>query len=282
MVDAAGTKVALVTGAGRGIGRAVALRLALLGYAVGLTARSADELSETARLVGEAGGREVTRAGDVSRPEDVEAVCAAVEEGLGPVEVLVNNAAIAGEHARTFRSDPQLWWQTMEVNVRGPFLYCLRLVPGMIERGRGYVVNVNSLDCSRSEDAGSPAYGVSKTALRRFTEILGAELAGSGVVTVDLSPGLVRTAMGGARPDADELPAEAWMPPTAAADKVEQLVSGRYDALHGRFLHAKDDLDAVLSAVAGSPEARTLRLLPAGDRDPMLAYGAMTHHHESR
>lgn len=274
--------MALVTGAGRGIGREVAVRLAALGWSVGLTARSGDELDETAEMVREAGGREVTLAGDVSRPEAVEAMCEAVEGDLGPVEVLVNNAAVAGEHARTYLSDPDIWWKTMEINVRGPFLYCLRLVPGMVERESGYVINVNSLDCSRSEDAGSPAYGVSKTALRRFTEILAAELLGSGVIAVDLSPGMVRTRMGGARPDADVLPPEAWMPPTAAADKVEQLISGRYDGLHGRFLHASDDLDVVLAAVDGSAEARMLRLLPAGGDDPMFAYGAITHHRETR
>jgi 3-oxoacyl-[acyl-carrier protein] reductase len=273
---------ALVTGAGRGIGREVACRLARLGWNVGLTARSADELAASAELVRREGGRDVSVVGDVSQPSDVEAVCSAVEAELGPVSVLVNNAAVSGEHVRTFRSDPDEWWQTMAINLRGPFLYCLRLVPGMVERGNGYVINVNSLDCSRSSDAGSPAYSVSKTALRRFTEIQAAELEGSGVITFDLSPGMVRTAMGGARPDADQMPPEAWVPPSAAADKVEQLLSGRYDALHGRFLHAKDDLDEVVAAVAQVPDARLLRLVPAGSEDSMLSYGALTSHREAR
>jgi len=72
------------------------------------------------------------------------------------------------------------------------------------------------------------------------------------VITVDLSPGLVRTVMGASRPDADEIAPEAWMSPSIAADKVEALLSGRYDRLHGHFLHARDDLDAVAAAVDGS------------------------------
>jgi NAD(P)-dependent dehydrogenase (short-subunit alcohol dehydrogenase family) len=257
-------------------------RLARLGWDVGLIARSADELATTAREVRSAGRREVAVVGDVSRPGDIEAVCSAVEEGLGPVSVLINNAAVSGEHARTFRSDPDEWWRAMEINLRGPFMLTRRLVPAMVERGRGYVININSLDCSRAADAGSPVYGVSKTALRRLTEILAAELLGTGVIAVDLSPGMVRTAMGGARPDADQMPPEAWLEPSAAADSVEQILSGRYDGLHGRFLHAVDDLDAVLATIERLPEARLLRLLPAGDDDPVLSYGATTSHQETR
>jgi NAD(P)-dependent dehydrogenase (short-subunit alcohol dehydrogenase family) len=282
MSDATGNRVALVTGAGRGIGRELAHRLASLGWDVGLTARSHDELAVTAGLVRDAGRREVTVVGDVSEPGDVEAVCSAVEQGLGPIEVLVNNAAVVGEYASVLESDPADWWHVLEINTRGPLMFCRRLVPAMIERGSGYVVNVNSLDCSRSTRTGSPAYSVSKTALRRLTEILAAELEGTGVVAVDLSPGLVRTAMGGGRPDADLMPPEAWRDPSLAADKVEQLLSGRYDALHGRFLHAMDDLDSVAAAVSRLPEARMLRLVPAGEDDPMISYGAMTNHQEPR
>jgi NAD(P)-dependent dehydrogenase (short-subunit alcohol dehydrogenase family) len=282
MSDGSDGRVALITGAGRGIGRELAGRLARLGWDVGLIARSADELTITAGEVRSAGRREHTFVGDVSRPGDVEAVCAGVEEHLGPVHALINNAAVAGEHARTFRSDPDEWWHAMEINLLGPFMLSRRLIPGMIERGGGYVININSLDCSRSADAGSPVYSVSKTALKRLTEIQAAELAGTGVIAIDLSPGMVRTAMGGARPDADLMPLDAWLPPSFAADKVEQIVSGRYDALHGRFVHAMDDLDVVMATVARLPEARLLRLLPAGDDDPMLSYGAKTSHQEGR
>jgi 3-oxoacyl-[acyl-carrier protein] reductase len=275
-------QVALITGAGRGIGRELACRLARLGWDVGLTARSADELAVTAELVREAGVREVTIPGDVSQPGHVEATCAAVEAGLGRVGVLINNAAVTGEYAPIVESDPEEWWHVQEINTRAPFLFCHRLVPSMVEQGRGYVVNINSLDSSRPARAGAPAYSVSKTALWRLTELLALQLEGTGVVVVDLSPGMVRTAMGGSRPDAGVIPPEAWLDPSVAADKVEQIVSGRYDSLHGRFLHARDDLDSLVAAVAVQPDARFLRLVPAGGDDPIISYGAMTTHRATR
>ena len=127
-----------------------------------------------------------------------------------------------------------------------------------------------------------PLYSVSKTALRRMTEILALQLEGTGVVVVDLSPGMVRTAMGGGRPDAAMIPPEAWVGPSVAADKVEQILSGRYDVLHGRFLHAKDDLDVLVAAVTEQPDARLLRLIPAGQYDQIISYGAMTTHRAPR
>ncbi len=279
---AAAVGVAVVTGAGRGIGREIAERLARLGWDLGLTSRTPAELSSTAGLAREAGRAVVAMEGDVSVPQHVDALCANVEDRLGPVDVLVNNAGVSGEYTTTCASDLEQWWRVLEINVRSPFLLCHRLVPGMVSRGRGYVVNVNSLDCTRSARVGSPAYSVSKTALRRFTEILALELEGTGVTAVDLSPGLVRTAMGASRPDADKIAPEAWMHASVAADKVEQLLSGGYALLSGRFLHAKDDFDHVMGVVARSEYARLLRLVPAGDDDPLLSYGAITSHHEDK
>jgi 3-oxoacyl-[acyl-carrier protein] reductase len=278
MSDEPTSRVALITGAGRGIGRELVERLATLGWDLGLTARSADELAATAELVRSAGRREVTVAGDVSEPAHVENFCAAVEAGLGPVSVLINNAAVTGEYLPIFGSDPDDWWHVQEINLRGPYMFCRRLVPAMVERGEGYVININTLDASRPTRAGAPAYSVSKTGLRRLTELLALQTEGTGVVVVDLSPGMVRTAMGGSRPDADEIPPEAWVGPSLAADKVEQILSGRYDSLHGRFLHAKDDLDVLAAALALQPDARLLRLVPAGDEDPIISYGTMTRH----
>ena len=82
-------------------------------------------------------------------------------------------------------------------------MFCRRLVPAMVKHGKGYVININTLDSSRPTRGGAPAYSVSKTALRRLTELLALQLEGTGVVVVDLSPRMVRTAMGGSRPDAE-------------------------------------------------------------------------------
>ena len=177
---------------------------------------------------------------------------------------------------------PTGWWRVMEINTRAPLMFARRLVPAMVDRGRGYVININSLDCSRPTRAGAPAYSVSKTALRRLTELLALQLEGTGVVVLDLSPGMVRTAMGGSRPDADQIPPEAWVDAAVAADKVEQILSGRYDSLHGRFVHARDDLDALVAMVAVQPDARFLRLVPAGEEDPIISYAAMTTHRAPR
>ncbi len=88
--------------------------------------------------------------------------------------------------------------------------------------------------------------------------------------------------MGGGRPDAAMIPPEAWVGPAVAADKVEQILSGRYDVLHGRFLHAKDDFDVLVAAVTDQPDARLLRLIPAGEEDQIISYGAMTTHRAPR
>ena len=280
--DLPGRQVALITGAGRGIGRELAVRLAGRGWDLGLTARSAGELAVTADLVRGAGAREVTVPGDVSQSSHVEAFCSVVESGLGHIEVLVNNAAVTGAYAPILEADPEEWWHVQEVNVRAPMMFCRRVVPSMVEQGHGYVININSLDCSRPTRTGASAYSVSKTALRRMTEILALQLDGAGVVVVDLSPGMVRTAMGGGRPDAAMIPPEAWVGPSVAADKVEQILSGRYDVLHGRFLHAKDDLDVLVAAVTEQPDARLLRLIPAGQYDQIISYGAMTTHRAPR
>jgi 3-oxoacyl-[acyl-carrier protein] reductase len=110
---------------------------------------------------------------------------------------------------------------------------------------------------------------VSKTALLRLSDMLITELAGTGVIMIDLSPGLVRTAMTARRSDADRLPPESWTPATAAAGHVEALLSGRYDALNGRFVHVQDDLDDLVERVGVNPRARTLQVLPTHPADPV-------------
>lgn len=140
----------------------------------------------------------------------------------------------------------------------------------MVARGRGHVVDVNSR-ASVWDDPGqsSVAYSVSKAGLARFTAGLAAELQGSGVVVVDLSPGMVRTGMTATRPDIAAIPDHRFLPASTAAGKVVELVSGAYDDLHGHFVHALDDLDELVAHVRADPRVRTLRLVPAGDDDPI-------------
>ncbi|MFU8854415.1 SDR family NAD(P)-dependent oxidoreductase [Micromonospora sp. SL1-18] len=264
-----GTRVAVVTGAGRGIGQVIATRLASAGYDVGITARSADQLAITTDLIEQTGRRAIATPGDVTDPIDVARVIDTVTDQLGPVDLLVNNAGYLGRYGPFVESQTDDWWRVVETNVQGPVLYTRALLPAMLRRGRGHIININSLQGSHALGT-SVAYAVSKAALMRFTDALAEEISGSGVAVMDLSPGLVRTVMTDDRPDLDSIPDSEWTPPEVAAQKVVDLVSGRYDKLHGRFIHVLDDLDDLLSRVAAYPDGRVLRLTPAGADDPIL------------
>ncbi|HUC24735.1 MAG TPA: SDR family oxidoreductase [Streptosporangiaceae bacterium] len=257
---AAGGRVVLITGAGRGIGRACALAFAEAGYAVGIAARTQEEIHQTLRLVQDIGSRACAVAADVTDPDGAEALVCRVTDDLGPVDVLVNNAAYAGTMQPFWATGLEQWWQCLATNVIGPVNLIRAVLPSMRERERGHIINMNSLQ--GSDPAGSPLpYGVSKAALMRLTDGLAGQLTDSGVIVADLSPGLVRTAMTAGRPDLDALPAQAWAPPEAAARQAVALASGRYDGLHGRFVRASDDLEALSARVRKEPDARVLRLI---------------------
>ena len=259
-------RVALVTGAGRGIGRQIALTMAGAGYRLGLVDRVEPNLAETARLVGDAA---VAVTGDVASPADVKRVCAAVEERFGPVDVLVNNAGDFGDFGPLPDGDPANWWQVQETNVRGPMLLCHRIVPAMAAKGRGYVVNIGSRVAVRDDKGVAvSAYAVSKAALTRFTGALAHELAGTGVVVVDFSPGMVRTAMTEQLPHSHHPPAPPFPPPPFPPEKLLELVSGRYDGLHGHLVHVRDDFDVLAKHIAEHPRARTLDVTTVGAGDP--------------
>jgi NAD(P)-dependent dehydrogenase (short-subunit alcohol dehydrogenase family) len=207
----------------------------------------------------------------------VEGMVAEIERKLGPVDLLVNNAAVAGPIGPFVGTDPDEWWRTMYVNLRGP-LYCSHAVlPQMVERGHGRIVNVSS-------GAGFAAipmlssYVVSKAALYRLTEALAAETSGCGVSVFAIDPGLVRTTMSeyGAscgEPSIEKLFRD-WFdagvdgPAERAAELVVFLASGEADPLSGRCLGVDDDLRDM---VARAPEieqldlyAMRLRVLPDG------------------
>jgi NAD(P)-dependent dehydrogenase (short-subunit alcohol dehydrogenase family) len=239
--------VALVTGGGRGIGQQIALRLAQDGWDVAVAARSADQLADT---VARAGGKTIAVAADVSHPASVRSLVREVEQKLGPVALLVNNAGVIGPLAPFWESDPEDWWRCLEVNVRGPMLCCREIVPGMMARKAGRIINMVSGAGNRAIP-GAGAYVESKTALIRFSEQLAAELEPHGIRVFPMAPGIVRTAMLDAV--RQRIPAVQKfvddgidVTPDVAADLALFLASGQADSLSGRLFSVGDNVEEMV------------------------------------
>ena len=249
-------QVALVTGGGRGLGRAFALALAKAGAHVAVTARTAEPLAETVEMVERADGRALAVPGDVSAPEAVAHVVRTTEAQLGPVDILVNNAGAVGPLGCGWEADPEDWWRTFEINMRGPFLYARALLPGMIERRRGRIVNV-STGAGFNRLPQMDAYCATKAALTQWTKCLAADIRTHGVTVFAFHPGFVRTPM------VDQLTSPSAptavqtlfrslvrekrdVPIERSAQMLLFLASGRADALSGRFIRAQDDQEELV------------------------------------
>ncbi len=253
-------QVALVTGAGRGVGRAIALALSHAGASVAVCARSEDEVAHVAAEIADDRGRALPLRCDVTDRKDVEDMVAAVERAIGPPDLLVNNAGQFGPVGPLAATDPDDWWHVLEVNLRGP-LYCTSAVlPGMLAAGHGRIINISSSAGFAAIPMVS-AYVVSKTALYRLSENIALETRGHGVAVFTVNPGLVRTAMSEAALSCGEPSVESFfedafaneddVPAEAVATVVVYLASGAADALSGRNIRACDD---VTKMVAGATE----------------------------
>lgn len=190
MPDQPELAVALVTGAGRGIGRTVARQLSRSGLKVALNARSVDDLEETAA---QCPGETMLVPEDLTRPDGAERVFAAVEEAWGPVDVLVANAG-SGLSAPLVRTTDEQWQQMLELNLTAPFRCVRRAVPAMVERGAGRIVVVASVAAKVGEPYVA-AYTASKHGVLGLVRSAAAELAGSGVTVNAVCPGYVDTPM---------------------------------------------------------------------------------------
>ena len=187
-------QVALITGGGRGLGRAFAEALARAGATVAIVARSESELQAVAQAIEQAGGRALTFMADVTDRQAIERVVAEIERQRGHIDLLVNNAGVCRALGPIVEIDPDDWWREIEINVRGTFLCARVALPGMLAHGRGRVINIASPAGLQALPTGS-AYCLSKAAVIRFSESLAIEHSDRGVHAFAMNPGNVRTAM---------------------------------------------------------------------------------------
>jgi NADP-dependent 3-hydroxy acid dehydrogenase YdfG len=231
-------RVAVVTGASSGIGRAIAIALGGLGWRVALGARGTDKLDETAGLVLEAGGEAFPRALDVTDAESVDGFVATVEGVMGPVEVLVNNAGVAIPGA-FWELAPEQLAQEVQTNLLGPLLCTRRVLPSMIERRSGDVVFVSS-DTARVPRPRMLGYSATKAGVEVAARSLAMELEGTGVraTTVRVGPTLTDFASG-------------WTP-SQVADLMNYWPHYGVQR-HFNTLHPDDIARAVVYAVTSPP-----------------------------
>jgi NAD(P)-dependent dehydrogenase (short-subunit alcohol dehydrogenase family) len=224
-------QIALITGGGRGLGRAFAHALAGAGMHVVITARSEEQLQEAVQRIQEQGGAATAIPSDVTDAVAVQRLVATVEEQLGGIALLVNNAGTFRAFGRIADIDPQEWWREVEINLRGPFLCTRAVLPPMLERGRGRIVNVASGAGLQPFETIS-AYNVSKTALIRLTESTALEVQSQRTPLVQQWFHELYAANG-------DTPMEK------PVDVVLQIAAGQADALTGCFFGVKDDIGAL-------------------------------------
>ena len=191
-------KVAIITGAGRGIGRAIALGYAVEGARLALIARTPDELEETASQIAEMIGSQpedsLVLPVDVTDQSAVEDMAKQTLDRFGRIDILVNNAGIAGPIGVLQNNDTGAWMQTMQVNVIGPYLTCRAVIPTMVSQCSGKIINLAGAGANNGW-ANLSAYCTSKAAVVRLTEVLALELAHQNIQVNALGPGSIHTQM---------------------------------------------------------------------------------------
>ena len=250
-------QVALITGGGRGLGRAFAQALAAAGAAVVITARSKDQVQETAHLIMTTGGQALAIPGDVTDAPTVAQVVHATTQHFGAIDILVNNAGVITPLGPIWEVDPTEWWHTLDINVRGAFLYAHAVLPSMIARHRGRIINITSPGGWSAVPHGS-AYSVSKAALSYLTACLAGETQPYGVTVFSYAPEFVRSAMTTYLAEAPEV--QRWFgdafrnrfdtgtdtPIERTVEGLLWLVSGAADAFSGRNIGDWDDVADLL------------------------------------
>jgi NAD(P)-dependent dehydrogenase (short-subunit alcohol dehydrogenase family) len=233
-------RIAVVTGASRGIGRSIALAFAREGAAVVVTGRTTGELETLAAEVESLGGTALAVTADLAAPCDVDRIAEEALEHFGRIDILVNNAGIVAEPAELVDFDPDLWRRVIEVNLIAPAMLTRAVLPAMIEQGWGRVINISSIGGRR----GGPrqtAYKATKAALINLTESVAAEVRKHGIDVNCICPGGVDTP-GIRYAFGDNVTSELpTMPPDAIADVALFLVSPAARSLTGAVLDAFGD-----------------------------------------
>jgi len=264
-------QVAVVTGGGRGFGQAMAKALAAAGAAVCVTSRTPSQLDETVAGIDSAGGRAIAVPADVTVQADWDRIVAETESRLGPITLLVSNAALSDPAGPLFEIDPDVWERTLQVNVMGAVRGARAVLPGMVERRNGRVIVVSSGSALTAAPYTSP-YRVSKTALLRLAEIMALEVKDYGISVFAIHPGVIDSTIldSAARTEAGR----KWVPHFAqmvesgraftGTDKCAAccvfLASGAGDGLSGRYVSATEDYEA-LARRAGEVRERDLQVL---------------------
>ncbi len=188
-------QVALVTGAGRGIGKSISSHLATLGAKVALCARSQNDLDALSREIKSKGGTATALACDVSDLSSVERACKEVEQAYGRLDILVNNAGVGSFSGPLHEMTPEDWEKVLNTNLRGVF-YCIRaFAPMMLRQGRGHIVNISSL-AGKNPLPNGAAYAASKWGLNGLSYAVAEELRGKNIRVSVVCPGSVDTSEG--------------------------------------------------------------------------------------
>lgn len=267
-------EVALVTGASRGIGAHLARGFLAAGYDLAVTSTSGTGFGDLVAM-GEAGGRTVRAfALDVRERAGVESVVNEIEDEFGRIDVAVHNAGVIESEHVIWESDPDEWWNVLEVNVRGAYLVARTVARAMLPTG-GRISMLNS-GSGGSDSLDLSAYHASKSALARITSavtLAGQERARANdpaVLAFDLAPGVVRTDM--TTHMAMHAGRTQWTDPTDVVELALALAGGELDAWAGRMVRAGTDSPDSLRAAARAglvPDARKLRWMPYGQEDPL-------------
>lgn len=248
-------KVVVITGAGRGIGRAMACAHAAEGAKVAALARSQIELDSVVSEIRAANGTAMAVSVDLIDSAATDDAINLIAENLGPIDILINNAGRLHAIGPIWEVPADDWWCDVEVNLRTAANACHAVLPSMVARRVGRIINLIGAGTAGPLPSAS-AYGVAKTGILRLTESLAEAVVGNGISVLAMAPGLVRTAMTEYQLEsaagqkymagvADRFASGDFLPPERAATLSVEIASGRYDRLSGRALSARDNFDTL-------------------------------------